>query len=77
MPTARPRTTQWPANPGPRGVPVTLIDVAELLVWFCVVSAAAAALADRISRASFRRRMEQVSGLVFLGFAVSLAADRT
>jgi threonine/homoserine/homoserine lactone efflux protein len=68
----------------PRGAPVfgtamllTLIDVAELLVWFCVVSAAAAALADRISRASFRRRMEQVSGLVFLGFAVSLAADRT
>lgn len=34
-------------------------------------------MADRISRASFRRRMEQVSGLVFLGFAVSLAADRT
>ena len=68
----------------PHGAPVfstamllTLIDVAELLVWFCVVSAAAAALADRISRASFRRRMEQVSGLVFLGFAVSLAADRT
>jgi threonine/homoserine/homoserine lactone efflux protein len=68
----------------PRGAPVfgsamllTLIDVAELLIWFCVLSAAASALAGRISRASFRRRMEQVSGLVFIGFAVDLAVGRS
>jgi len=68
----------------PHGAPVfwtamllTLIDVAELLIWFCVLSTAASALAHRISRASFRRRMEQISGLVFIGFAVNLAVDRT
>jgi threonine/homoserine/homoserine lactone efflux protein len=68
----------------PHGAPVfstsillTLTDVAELLMWYCVVSVTASALAARISRASFRRRMEQVSGLVFLGFAVNLAIDRS
>jgi len=68
----------------PHGAPVfgtamllTLIDVAELLIWFCVLSAAASALAHLINRASFRRRMEQISGLVFIGFAVNLAIDRT
>jgi threonine/homoserine/homoserine lactone efflux protein len=68
----------------PHGAPVfgtamllTLIDVAELLIWFCVLSAAASALAERVSKASFRRRTEQVSGLVFIGFAVTLAVDRT
>jgi threonine/homoserine/homoserine lactone efflux protein len=68
----------------PHGAPVfgtsmllTLIDVTELLIWFLVLSAAASALSRRISRASFRRRMEQVSGLVFIGFAVNLAMDRS
>jgi threonine/homoserine/homoserine lactone efflux protein len=68
----------------PHGAPVfgtsmllTLIDVTELLIWFCILSTAAAALTHRINRASFRRRMEQVSGLVFIGFAVNLAMDRT
>lgn len=56
---------------------LTLIDVTELLIWFCFLSAAASALARRISKASFRCRMEQASGLVFIGFAVDLAADRT
>lgn len=67
----------------PRGAPVfgtamllTLIDITELLIWFCILSTAASALSLRISRASFRRRMEQVSGLVFIGFAVDLATDR-
>lgn len=68
----------------PHGAPVfgtsmllTLIDVTELLIWFCILSAAASALSHRISRASFRRRMEQISGLVFIGFAVNLATDRS
>jgi threonine/homoserine/homoserine lactone efflux protein len=68
----------------PHGAPVfgttlllTVIDIAELTVLYLVVSAAAAALAHRISRASFKRRMEQVSGVVFLGFAASLVFDRS
>jgi threonine/homoserine/homoserine lactone efflux protein len=68
----------------PPGAPVfrtsmllTLIDVTELLIWFCVLSAAASALAARINRKSFRRRMEQISGVVFIGFAVNLVVDRT
>jgi threonine/homoserine/homoserine lactone efflux protein len=68
----------------PRGAPLfgsamllTLIDVTELLIWFCILSSAASALTLRISRASFRRRMEQISGLVFIGFAVSLVVDRS
>jgi threonine/homoserine/homoserine lactone efflux protein len=68
----------------PRGAPVfstaillTLIDVAELLIWFCVVSMAASALTRRISRSSFRRGMEQLAGAVFIGFAASLVVDRS
>jgi threonine/homoserine/homoserine lactone efflux protein len=68
----------------PHGAPVfgtamllTLVDVTEELVWFCFLSAAASALACRFSRASFRRRMEQISGVVFIGFAVNLVLDRT
>jgi threonine/homoserine/homoserine lactone efflux protein len=67
----------------PHGAPVfgtalllTFIDVAELLIWFTVLSAAAANLADRIRHRAFRRRMEQASGVVLLGFAASLALDR-
>jgi threonine/homoserine/homoserine lactone efflux protein len=67
----------------PQGAPVfgtamllTLIDITELLIWFCILSTAASALSLRISRASFRRRMEQISGLVFIGFAVDLVIDR-
>ena len=53
----------------------TAIDVVELALWYWVVSFAAAALAERIRRPAFRRRMEQVSGVAFLGFAVNLLAD--
>jgi threonine/homoserine/homoserine lactone efflux protein len=55
---------------------LTLIDVTELLIWFCVLSALASALTQRISRKSFRRRMEQISGVVFIGFAVNLVVGR-
>jgi threonine/homoserine/homoserine lactone efflux protein len=68
----------------PQGAPafgtamlLTLIDITELLIWFCILSTAASALSLRISRASFRRRMEQISGLVFIGFAVDLVIDRS
>jgi threonine/homoserine/homoserine lactone efflux protein len=68
----------------PHGAPVfgstlllTLVDVVELSVLYGIVSGAASALAKRLAKASFRRRMEQVSGVVFLGFAASLVWDKT
>lgn len=67
----------------PHGAPVfgstlllTLVDVVELSVLYCIVSGAASALARRLARASFRRRMEQISGVVFIGFAASLVWDK-
>lgn len=63
----------------PHGAPVfsttlllTAIDVIELAVWFWVVARTAAAFGERARRPSFRRRMEQLSGVAFLGFAVNL-----
>ncbi|WP_141576441.1 LysE family translocator [Actinomadura sp. WMMA1423] len=67
----------------PHGAPVfgttvlfTAIDVAELALWFWIVSGAAAALGERLRRPSFRRKTERLSGVAFLGFAASLLADR-
>ncbi|QHC23988.1 LysE family translocator [Streptomyces sp. GS7] len=63
----------------PHGAPVfgstlllTAVDVAELALWYWVVSTAASALGERVRRPSFRRRMEQLSGVAFLGFAANL-----
>lgn len=63
----------------PHGAPVfsttlllTAIDVVELAVWFWVVARTAAAFGERARRPSFRRRMEQLSGVAFLGFAANL-----
>lgn len=63
----------------PRGAPTfsttllfTALDVAELAIWFWVLSCAAHALGVRIRRPSFRRWMERISGIAFLGFAVDL-----
>lgn len=67
----------------PQGAPVfgttvlfTAIDVVELAVWFWLVSGAAAAMGERLRRPSFRRRMERLSGVAFLGFAANLLVDR-
>ncbi|GGU70246.1 threonine transporter RhtB [Streptomyces albospinus] len=51
---------------------LTAVDVAELALWYWVVSHAASALGERVRRPSFRRRMEQLSGVAFLGFAANL-----
>ncbi|MFG2290698.1 LysE family translocator [Streptomyces sp. NPDC048595] len=51
---------------------LTAIDVVELAIWFAVLSRAASALGERARRRSFRRRMEQISGITFLGFAANL-----
>ena len=53
----------------------TAVDIAELAIWFWVVSGTAHTLSERIRRPSFRRRMEQISGIAFLGFAVNLLLD--
>lgn len=53
----------------------TAIDIVELALWYWVVSGAASALSERIRRPAFRRRMEQVSGVAFFGFAVNLLAE--
>ncbi|MGI5202194.1 LysE family translocator [Spirillospora sp. CA-108201] len=67
----------------PHGAPVfgttvlfTAIDVAELAVWFWLVSGAAAAMGGRLRRPSFRRRTERLSGVAFLGFAAGLLTGR-
>ncbi|MGW7077586.1 LysE family translocator [Streptomyces sp. NPDC054871] len=64
----------------PEGAPVfsatlllTAIDLVELALWYWIVTYAASALGERIRRPSFRRRLEQFSGVAFLGFAVNLA----
>lgn len=53
----------------------TAIDIVELALWYWVVSGAASALSGRIRRPAFRRRMEQVSGVAFFGFAANLLAE--
>ncbi|MUN38221.1 LysE family translocator [Actinomadura litoris] len=54
----------------------TGIDLAELVVWYWLVSGVAAALAERLRRPSVRRRLEQFTGIAFLGFAANLATER-
>ncbi|MFE6684855.1 LysE family translocator [Streptomyces sp. NPDC057743] len=63
----------------PHGTPVfgatlllTAVDVLELALWYWVVCSAASALGERFRRPAFRRRMEQLSGVTFLGFAANL-----
>jgi threonine/homoserine/homoserine lactone efflux protein len=53
----------------------TAVDVLELTLWYWLVTGTAHALAERLRRPSLKRRMEQLSGVVFLGFAVNLLAD--
>lgn len=64
----------------PAGAPVfsatlllTAIDLVELALWYWIVTYAASALGERLRRPSFRRRLEQFSGVAFLGFAANLA----
>ncbi|MEV8317498.1 LysE family translocator [Streptomyces sp. NPDC059900] len=52
---------------------LTAIDLAELALWYWIITRAASALGERMRRPSFRRRLEQFSGVAFLGFAANLA----
>lgn len=55
----------------------TAIDVIELAAWYWFLSRAAAALGERVQRPAFRRRIEQITGVAFFGFAAHLLTDRS
>ncbi|MGW5127577.1 LysE family translocator [Streptomyces sp. NPDC004069] len=55
----------------------TAIDVTELAAWYWLLTCAAAALSERIQRPAFRRCLEQITGVAFLGFAANLLTDRS
>ncbi|MFE2937144.1 LysE family translocator [Streptomyces sp. NPDC059278] len=54
----------------------TAIDVIELAVWYWLLSHAASALGTRLQGPMFRRRLEQLTGVTFLGFAAVLLTYR-
>ncbi|MEU8971102.1 LysE family transporter [Streptomyces monashensis] len=55
----------------------TAIDAAELALWYWLLTRAASALSERIRRPVFRRRLEQLTGVAFLGLAAGLLTDRS
>jgi threonine/homoserine/homoserine lactone efflux protein len=67
----------------PRGVPVAPaalilggVFVAEGIVWLAAVALLGARLNTVVSRASIRRRLERLTGLVMIGFGLRLALER-
>jgi len=67
----------------PRGVPVAPaalilggIFLAEGIVWLTAIVLLGGRLNALVSRASVRRRMERLTGLVMIGFGVRLALER-
>ncbi|MEU2675147.1 LysE family transporter [Streptomyces sp. NPDC007164] len=55
----------------------TAIDVIELAAWYWLLSRAVSTLGTRVQRPAFRRRLEQLTGVAFLGFAAVLLANRS
>ncbi|WUI02187.1 LysE family translocator [Spirillospora sp. NBC_00431] len=53
-----------------------VIHVAEVLVWLAIVVVAASAARRVLSRPSVKRRLQQVTGVAFIGFGVRLAVER-
>jgi threonine/homoserine/homoserine lactone efflux protein len=67
----------------PHGVPVApaalilgSVFLAEGILWLGVITLLGGRLSVVLSRASVRRRMEQLTGLVMIGFGVRLALER-
>ncbi|MBT2211343.1 LysE family translocator [Actinomadura sp. NEAU-AAG7] len=67
----------------PRGAPVfgtsalfAAIHVVETLLWLALVVGAAGAARRALSRPAVRRRLQQVTGIAFIGFGLRLAAER-
>ena len=52
------------------------IHAAEGLLWLAVIVAAAGAARRALTRPAVRRRLQQVTGLAFIGFGVRLAVER-
>ncbi|QNS09042.1 LysE family translocator [Streptomyces xanthii] len=56
---------------------LTAVDVVELALWYWMLARASSTLGERVRRPAFRRRLEQVTGVAFLGFAAGLLFDRS
>ncbi|NYD50972.1 threonine/homoserine/homoserine lactone efflux protein [Actinomadura luteofluorescens] len=52
------------------------VHAAESLLWLAVIVAAAGAARRALTRPAVKRRLQQVTGLAFIGFGVRLAVDR-
>ena len=61
-------------------LPATLVLVAvhavEGLLWFALVATVATRMTAAVDRPAVRRRLEQLTGVVFVGFGLRLALDR-
>ncbi|GAA4242201.1 LysE family translocator [Actinomadura meridiana] len=53
-----------------------VIHVAEVLLWLGLVVVATIAARGALSRPAVKRRLQQVTGVVFIGFGVRLAVER-
>ncbi|TYB42903.1 LysE family translocator [Actinomadura chibensis] len=67
----------------PHGSPVfwtsmlfVAIHAAEALLWLAVIVGVARAARRALSRPSVKRRLQQVTGLAFIGFGIRLAVER-
>ncbi|MGH3244567.1 MAG: LysE family translocator [Spirillospora sp.] len=52
-----------------------VIHVAEVLVWLGLVAVAASAARRLLSRPTVKRRLQQATGVAFIGFGVRLAVE--
>jgi threonine/homoserine/homoserine lactone efflux protein len=59
--------------PLPASLAMALVHDAEGLVWFAMITFLVGRVAPVFSRAAVRRRLDQLTGLVFIGFALRLA----
>jgi threonine/homoserine/homoserine lactone efflux protein len=63
-------------NPLAGSVALGAIHIGEGLVWLGLLVFAVNLARGWLTRPAVRRRLEQVSGLAFLGFGLKLALDR-
>jgi threonine/homoserine/homoserine lactone efflux protein len=61
--------------PLPASVAMALVHDLEGMLWFALLVLVVGRAAALLARASVRRRLDQVAGLVFIGFGVRLAIE--
>jgi threonine/homoserine/homoserine lactone efflux protein len=61
---------------GPAAVILGTCFVAEGIVWLAALALLGERLSAVVSRASVRRRLERMTGLLMIGFGVRLALER-